>query len=129
VRAQSIEGTREGGRLGHAITNLGDIDKDGFNGKGVTSISRRDCCMFLDRCGDFGPVFQLWLIQSRSYLSWFQRRSDLDSITGDYSVNVSILVEVTVFVAKHVAMFHLALLLSMLHMRAMSFPRRCNHPH
>lgn len=32
IRKQSIEGTREGGRLGHALANLGDIDKDGFNG-------------------------------------------------------------------------------------------------
>ncbi|CAF0811798.1 unnamed protein product [Rotaria sp. Silwood1] len=31
VRKQTIEGTREGGRLGHALTNLGDIDKDGYN--------------------------------------------------------------------------------------------------
>ena len=110
MRTQSIEGTREGGRLGHAITNLGDIDKDGYNGKGVTSISRCDGGISLDRCGDFGAVLQLWLIQSGSYLSWFQRRSNLDSITGEYSVNVSILAEVTVFVAKHVAMFHLVLL-------------------
>ncbi|CAF1902329.1 unnamed protein product [Rotaria magnacalcarata] len=31
VRKQSIEGTREGGRLGHTLANLGDIDKDGYN--------------------------------------------------------------------------------------------------
>ncbi|CAF1171757.1 unnamed protein product [Adineta ricciae] len=31
IRKQTIEGTREGGRFGHAITNLGDIDKDGYN--------------------------------------------------------------------------------------------------
>lgn len=32
VEKQTIEGTREGGRLGHALTNLGDIDQDGYNG-------------------------------------------------------------------------------------------------
>ncbi|CAF4223500.1 unnamed protein product [Rotaria sp. Silwood2] len=31
IRKQTIEGTREGGRLGHALANLGDIDKDGYN--------------------------------------------------------------------------------------------------
>ncbi|CAF1211795.1 unnamed protein product [Adineta ricciae] len=31
IRKQTIEGTRDGGRLGHAIANLGDIDKDGYN--------------------------------------------------------------------------------------------------
>ncbi|CAF0948012.1 unnamed protein product [Adineta steineri] len=31
IQKQTIEGTREGGRLGHALTNLGDIDKDGYN--------------------------------------------------------------------------------------------------
>ena len=32
MRKQTIEGTREGGRFGHALANLGDIDKDGYNG-------------------------------------------------------------------------------------------------
>ncbi|CAF0808563.1 unnamed protein product [Adineta steineri] len=31
IKKQTIEGTREGGRLGHALANLGDIDKDGYN--------------------------------------------------------------------------------------------------
>ncbi|CAF1962458.1 unnamed protein product [Rotaria magnacalcarata] len=31
IRKQTIEGTRDGGRLGHALANLGDIDKDGYN--------------------------------------------------------------------------------------------------